>query len=139
MPTQISLSLTWYTSAGIGIITGSSKKTTHQFFINVSHGFPNSLVLFNLVCIEGDVLILHLNFEICDLTKILYSFCLYSTEILLHSGRAILFPQEQNHCTCSLKLTFQPGLKFHFDYMRFSQIFSPVWLAGQNSPHTCNQ
>ena len=25
------------------------------------------------------------------------------------------------------KLTFQPGLKFRFDYMRFFQIFRPVW------------
>ena len=25
------------------------------------------------------------------------------------------------------KLTFQPGLKFRFDYMRFFQLFRPVW------------
>ena len=27
------------------------------------------------------------------------------------------------------KLTFQPGLKFRFDYMRFFQLFRPVWLG----------
>ena len=57
------------------------------------HGFPASLVLFNLICIEVDVLTLYLSFEIREtMNTILY-----------------LFP------------AFQPGLKFCFDYMRFLQ------------------
>ena len=37
------------------------------------HGRSDSLVLFNLVCIEVDVLIFHLSFEICEtMNKILY-------------------------------------------------------------------
>ena len=37
------------------------------------HGFPDSLVLFNLICIEVDVLTLYLSFEIREIMKkILY-------------------------------------------------------------------
>ena len=37
------------------------------------HGFPNSLVLFNLICIEVDVLTLYLSFEIREtMNTILY-------------------------------------------------------------------
>ena len=37
------------------------------------HGFPNSLVLFNLICIEVDVLILYLSFEIRETMNSLFS------------------------------------------------------------------
>ena len=96
------------------------------FFINVSHGFSDSLVLFNLVCIEVDVLILHLSFEICETTnKILYFISFAPLKSLLLRG-SHLVPWKTKSLRVS-KLTFQPGLKFRFDYMRFFHIFRPVW------------
>ena len=62
-------------------------------------------------CIQVDVLILHLSFEICETTnKILR--LLHSTEIASPSdvAAAILFPGKQYHCECPI--TFQPGLKY---------------------------
>ena len=48
------------------------------------HGFPNSLVLFNLVCIEVDVLTLYLSFEIREtMNTILYFIALIPLKSLL--------------------------------------------------------
>ena len=72
------------------------------------HGFLDGVVLFNLICSEVDVLILCLSFEIRETTnKILSFIVLIPLKSLLLPAAAILFP------------AFQPGLKFHFDYMRF--------------------
>ena len=66
------------------------------------HGFPDSLVLFNLICIEVDVFTLYLSFEIREtMNTILYFIALIPLKaLLLASGsHIILFP------------AFQPGLK----------------------------
>ena len=48
------------------------------------HGFPNSLVLFNLICIEVDVLTLYLSFEIRETMKtLLYFIALILPKLLL--------------------------------------------------------
>ena len=48
------------------------RKDLFRLVVHV-HGRSDSLVLFNLVCIEVDVLIFHLSFEICEtMNKILY-------------------------------------------------------------------
>ena len=88
MELRRNLSLAAYLSA-----TGRTYLQRKRRYLQV-HGFPNSLVLFNFICIEVDVLSLYLSFEIRE---------------------TILFP------------IFQPGLKFRFYYMRFFQIFWPVW------------
>ena len=54
--------------------------------ISSTHGFFDSLVVFNLVCIGVDVLKFHLIFDICETTnKILYSivFTLLKSLLLL--------------------------------------------------------
>ena len=66
------------------------------------HGFPDSLVLFNLICIEVDVFTLYLSFEIREtMNTIFYFIALIPLKaLLLPSGsHIILFP------------AFQPGLK----------------------------
>ena len=51
----------------------TERKYLFKLVVHV-HGFSDSLVLFNLVCIEVDVLIFHLSFDNCERTnKILYS------------------------------------------------------------------
>ena len=47
------------------------------------HGFPDTLVLFNLICIELDVLTLYLSFEIREKMNAIdfLFYCLNSTEI----------------------------------------------------------
>ena len=69
------------------------------------HGFPDSFVLFNLICIEVDVLTLYLSFEIREtMNTILYFTALIPLKSLFcFLAAAILFP------------AFQPGLKFRFD------------------------
>ena len=48
------------------------------------HGFPDSLVLFKLICIEVDVLTLYLSFEIIEtMNTILYFFVLIPLKSLL--------------------------------------------------------
>ena len=56
------------------------------------HGFPDSLVLFNLICIKVDVLILYMSFEIKEtMNKILYFIALIPLEsLLLPSGSDIV-------------------------------------------------
>ena len=56
------------------------------------HGFPNSLVLFNLICIEVDVLALYLSFEIREtMNTILYFIALIPLKsLLLPSGSHIV-------------------------------------------------
>ena len=56
------------------------------------HGFPDSLVLFNLICIEVDVLTLYLSFEIREtMNKILYFIALIPLKsLLLPSGSHIV-------------------------------------------------
>ena len=56
------------------------------------HGFPHSLVLFNLICIEVDVLALYLSFEIREIMNtILYFIALISLKsLLLPSGSHIV-------------------------------------------------
>ena len=56
------------------------------------HGFPNSLVLFNLICIEVDVLTLYLSFEIREtMNTILYFIALIPLKsLLLPSGSHIV-------------------------------------------------
>ena len=73
------------------------------------HGFPDSLVLFNLICIEVDVFTLYLSFEIREtMNTILYFIALIPLKALL--------PSDSHIVSC-----FSAGLKFHFDYMRVSQ------------------
>ena len=73
------------------------------------HGSPDS-VLFNLVCIEVDVLTLYLSFEIREtMNTILYFIALIPLKLLLlPSGRHIF--------SC-----LSAWVKFCFDYMRFFQ------------------
>ena len=53
------------------------------------HGFPDSLVLFNLICIEFDVLTLYLSFEIRDtMNMILYFIVIGSHIVSCFSARA---------------------------------------------------
>ena len=56
------------------------------------HGFPNSLVLFNLICIEVDVLTLYPSFELKEtMNTILYFIALIPLKsLLLHSGSHIV-------------------------------------------------
>ena len=56
------------------------------------HGFPDSLVLFNLICIEVDVLTLYLSFEIREtMNTILYFIALIPLKsLLLPSGSHIV-------------------------------------------------
>ena len=57
------------------------------------HGFANSLVLINLICIEVDVLALYLSFEIREtMNMILYFIALIPLKsLLLPSGSHIVF------------------------------------------------
>ena len=56
------------------------------------HGFPNSLILFNLTCTEVNVLTLYLSFEIREtMNTILYFIALIPLKsLLLHSGSHIV-------------------------------------------------
>ena len=76
------------------------------------HGFPDSFVLFNLICSEVDILILYLSSEIREtMNKVLSFIALVPLNRFCFLAAAILFP------------AFQPGLKFCFDYMTIFQIF----------------
>ena len=84
------------------------------------HGFPNSLVLFNLICIEVDVLALYLSFEIREtMNTILYFIVLIPLKsLLLPSGSHIVscFSSRaeipfQLHEIFSVSLARLPGLK----------------------------
>ena len=81
------------------------------------HGFPDSLVLFNLICIEVDVLTLYLSFEIREtMNKILYFIALIPLKsLLLPSGSHIVscFSARAENMRF-----FQPGAQF-----------SPGWIA----------
>lgn len=102
-----------------------------RFFINASHGFSDSLLLFKFVCIEVDVLIIHLSFEMCVATnKILYliSFIPMKSLLLCSGGHMHLVSRKTKSLDMS-HLTFQLGPNFRFDYMRFFQIFSAVSQA----------
>ena len=91
------------------------------------HGFSDSLVLFNLVCIKVDVLTLHLSFEICETTtEILYFIDFFPLKSRLHRSGSHLVSWKTKSLRMS-KLTFQPGLKFLFDYMRFFFRFSGLF------------
>ena len=57
-----------------------------------AHGFPDSVVLFNLVCSEVDVLILYLSFEIRETMNKILSF------IALIPLKSLLLPQRQPYC-----------------------------------------
>ena len=64
------------------------------------HGFPDSLVLFNLICIEVDVLILYLSFEIRETMNTILHF------IALIPLNSLLLPSG-SHINCFL--LFSPG------------------------------
>ena len=93
------------------------------------HGFPNSLVLFNLICIEVDVLTLYLSFEIREtMNTILYFIAL----ILLKS---LLLPSGSHIVSC-----FSARAEIPF---RLHEIFS-VFLARTElhpglNPSPCNR
>ena len=76
------------------------------------HGFLDSVVLFNLICREVDVLILYLSFEIRETTNKILSF------ITLIALKSLLLPSGSQ-----IVSAFQPGLKFRFNYMRFFSDF----------------
>ena len=68
------------------------------------HGFPNGLVLINIICIEVDVLTLYLSFEIREtMNKIPYF-------IALIPLKSLLLPSGSHIVSC-----FSAGLKFRFD------------------------
>ena len=72
------------------------------------HGFPNNLVLFNLIYIEVNVLTLYLSFEIREtMNTIFYVIALIPLKLLLLPSSSDFVP------------AFQPRLKFCFDYMIF--------------------
>ena len=58
------------------------------------HGFPNSLVLFNLICIEVDVLTLYLSFEIRETMNKILSF------IALIPLKSLLLPSDSHIVSC---------------------------------------
>ena len=69
MELKLSLSLAAYLSARKAYFQRKSRYLQARR----DHGFPDSLVLFNLICIEVDVLTLYLSFEIREIMKkILY-------------------------------------------------------------------
>ena len=78
------------------------------------HGFPNSLLLFNLICIVVDVLTLYLSFEIREtMNTILYFIALIPLKsLLLPSGSHI-----------AGFLLFSPV------WANRARIFSPGWIA----------
>ena len=65
------------------------------------HGFPDSLVLFNLICIEVDVLTLYLSFEI---------------EVDVLTLKSLLLPSGSH-----IVSYFSARAEIPFDYMRFVQ------------------
>ena len=81
------------------------------------HHFPDSLALFNLVCIEVDVIYIPSWFWALKLERLIKFFLLLP---LFHWNRFYFV------VTAILFSAFQPGLKFRFDYMGFFQIFQPV-------------
>ena len=88
------------------------------------HGFPDSVVLFNLVCSEVDVLILYLSFEIRETMNKILSF------ITLIPLKSLLLPQRQPYCF----LLFSPGwnsVSITWDFFRFS---GPFGRAENPSP-----
>ena len=67
-----------------GCISVSWKDVFEKKEARLVHGFSDSLVLFNLICIEVDVLILHLSFQVRWTTnKILYFIALIPLKSLL--------------------------------------------------------
>ena len=112
------------------------------------HGFPNSLVLFNLICIEVGVLTLYLIFEIRETMKPIFYF------IALIPLKSLLLPSSSH-----IPL-FSPGwnsVSITWDFFWFSgpfaraenpspvwanraRIFSPGWIAPPGlNPSPCNR
>ena len=77
---------------------------------------PFLTALFNLIGSEVDGLILYLSFEIREKMNKIISF------IALIPLKTLLLPSGSHIVSC-----FKPGLKFRFDFLRFLQIFWPVW------------
>ena len=79
------------------------------------HGFPDSLVLFNLTALKS-----------------MFSYSIWALKLERQWTRfsiTLLYFHWNRFCfLAAVKLfpTFQPGLKFRFDYMRYFQIFWPV-------------
>ena len=103
-------------------------------------GFPNSLALFNLICIEVDVLTLYLSFEIRETMNTIPFF------IALIPLKSLLFPSGSHIVSCfrfsggveipfrlheifSVFLARLPGLKWA--NRATNRIFSPGWIAPQ--------
>ena len=81
------------------------------------HGFPDSLVLFNFICIEVDVLTLYLSFEIRETMNTI----LYFTALL--PLKSLLLPSGSHTNSC-----FSARLKFRsitWDLFSPGRVFSP--------------
>ena len=72
------------------------------------HGFPNSLVLFNLICIEVDVLTLYLSFEIRETMNTILYFIAFSFSGPLQPGLKILARFEQTGVGFSAREELRP-------------------------------
>ena len=81
MELKRNLSLAAYLSAGK---TYLQRKRTEYLHARQVHGFLDSVVLFNLICIEVDVLTLYLSFEIREtMNTILYFIALIPLKSLI--------------------------------------------------------
>ena len=113
------------------------------------HGFPDSLVLFNLICIEVDVLTLYLSFEIREtMNTILYFIALIPLKsLLLPSGSHIAscFSARAEipfrlHETFSDFLARLPGLKILARFEQTGLGFSArAELRPGLNPSPCNR
>ena len=91
------------------------RKDLFRLIVHV-HGRSDSLVLFNLVCIEVDVLIFHLSLDICETMNTILYF------IFSFLAAAMLFPGKQNRWACRSSL-FSPvwsSISITWDFFRFS-------------------
>ena len=91
MELKRNLSLGAYLSAGK---TYLQRKRTGYLHARRVHGFLDSVVLFNLICSEVDVLILFLSFEIRETTNMILSF------IALIPLKSLLLPSGSHIVSC---------------------------------------
>ena len=117
MELKRNLSLAAYLSAGK---TYLQRKRTGYLHARRVHGFLDSVVLFNLICSEVDVLILFLSFEIRETTNMILSF------IALIPLKSLLSPSGSHIVSC-----FSARAEIPF---RLHEIFSDFLarLAGLN-------
>ena len=86
------------------------------------HGFPNSLILFNLTCIEVDVLTLYLSFEIRETMNTILYF------IALIPQKSLLLPSGSHIVSC-FSARVEIPFRLHEIFSVFSGQFSLGWKS----------